>query len=84
MGTQISWGVRFADNDQACKFLRDVSNEVWERMKEAEGVAKRITLRVKRHKDGSTESEKFMNPGEVVVVSKSSTLAVPTKDLDVC
>lgn len=98
MGTQISWGVRFADNQQvlytqlscisntsqAQKLIADMGIEVSKRMNELDVKAKRVTLRVKKHKAGGHESTKFMNPGEVDIVSKSSALPTITDDSKVC
>eukprot|EP00026_Physarum_polycephalum_P008639 Phypoly_transcript_08732.p1 GENE.Phypoly_transcript_08732~~Phypoly_transcript_08732.p1 ORF type:complete len:487 (+),score=82.06 Phypoly_transcript_08732:53-1462(+) len=83
VGTQISWGIRCEDMKQVNKLLRDVSIEVANRLKDAGGQAKRVCLRVKRHKEGMADSEKLLNPGHVVAVSKSGALPTPTQEPEV-
>jgi len=74
VGSQISWGVRFDNNDQLKKFLKDISAEVSQRMKNLNVKGKRVTLKVRKKKQGTEESNKFMNPGENEIVTKSGTL----------
>ena len=51
VGTQISWGVRMATQEQVAAFLTDMSAEVCKRLSEIQMIGSRITLRVLKKKD---------------------------------
>lgn len=51
VGTQISWGVRMATQEQVAAFLTDMSAEVCKRLAEIQMIGSRITLRVLKKKD---------------------------------
>lgn len=80
ISTQISWGVRYQTDEQIKAFLEDLSRELKKRLEEISMMTKRVALRLRKHKEGDKESDKFMNPGEVQTISRSVMLPEPTSD----
>ena len=63
VGSEISWGVRFASTGQCRRFLEELAEEVWQRMLEAfpsiqEPKPKRIQVKLYRKQEGSGQSKK--------------------------
>jgi len=83
IGVQLSWGVRFVNIAQIQKFFYDLSKEAATRLQKDGFLGKRVTLRIKKKKEGGKESVKFMNPGSVDMISKSITLQEFTDSVDV-
>jgi hypothetical protein len=55
-------------------FLCDLATEVSTRMQEINVIGRRVTLRLKRKEAGGKDSVKYMNPGQVQMLTRSETL----------
>ena len=75
MGSQISWGMRFSTNQEVRRFISELTEEVVTRIRSTDLWARKVVLTVKRKaSEDSPDSPKYLNPGEVKAVSKSSRI----------
>ncbi|XP_005107801.1 DNA repair protein REV1 isoform X2 [Aplysia californica] len=83
VSAEVNYGIRFTQESDAVKFLRELSLEVKKRM-DAIGVKGRsITLKLMvRRPDAPPETAKFMGHGICNTMNKSSNLPVATNDGD--
>lgn len=66
--------MRFQEPEQLRQFLFDLAAEVSERMQQVDKLGTRVTLRIKRKEPGGRDSIKYMNPGQVQVLTRSEVL----------
>ena len=66
--------MRFQEPEQLRQFLFDLAAEVSERMQQVDKLGTRVTLRIKRKEPGGKDSIKYMNPGQVQVLTRSEVL----------
>ena len=74
VGAEINWGMRFQTESQIEAFMREFSEEVYNRLKKAGLSSSHITVTVKK-KLYEGEPGKFLGCGHCEDFSKSSTLA---------
>ncbi|KAI9350125.1 hypothetical protein BDR26DRAFT_891444 [Obelidium mucronatum] len=81
VGAEVNWGVRFQTMDEAHVFLRELSQEVYQRMEKTGVQGRHMTMKVKKKLyDG--EPTKFLGCGHCQDMSKSKTVEVPFRDED--
>lgn len=83
VSSEVNYGIRFKDNIEAEKFIKQLTEEVHTRLTEVKMKGKSITLKLMvRSRDAPEESSKFMGHGVCDYVTKSSTLSTATADLN--
>ncbi|KAJ3291053.1 hypothetical protein HDU79_002721 [Rhizoclosmatium sp. JEL0117] len=81
VGAEVNWGVRFQTMDEAYAFVRELSQEVHQRMEKSGVQGRHITVKVKKKLyDG--EPTKFLGCGHCLDLSKSKTLEASVIDED--
>lgn len=82
VGSEVSWGVRFASVAQCRRFLEEMCEEVWQRMVEAfpeqrvdQIRPQRIQLKLHRRQFGAGESQKRLGRGACDVFHRSRTVS---------
>eukprot|EP01126_Amoeba_proteus_P056865 TRINITY_DN7201_c0_g3_i8.p1 TRINITY_DN7201_c0_g3~~TRINITY_DN7201_c0_g3_i8.p1 ORF type:complete len:355 (-),score=108.57 TRINITY_DN7201_c0_g3_i8:145-1209(-) len=80
VGTQISWGVRFSEFSQVFKFISDMASEVGKRLQRIGVSGKHITLKILKKNNNFESDTKFMNPGKVKNITRSTSLIISTSD----
>lgn len=81
VSVDINYGIRFNDEEEVKRFLRQICEELSKRLIEIERKGKCITLKIMmRAKGASIISKKFLGFGEADKVSKSSQLMSFTND----
>lgn len=78
VGSEVSWGVRFASTGQCRRFLEELGTEVWQRQLEAfpgisEPKPKRLQIKLYRRQDGAGESKKHLGRGICDTFHRSKT-----------
>jgi DNA repair protein REV1 len=79
VGAEVNWGVRFETNAQVDTFLRQLADEVFNRMGQLlpDQQARHVTLSVKKKLyDG--EASKYLGHGKCTDLSKSAALTEST------
>lgn len=64
IGAQVTWGIRFNNENDVNDFLKKLCNEVCERLKENDVLGKCITLNLKQKSQNAPEATKFMGHGQ--------------------
>lgn len=78
VGSEVSWGVRFASIGQCRRFLEELGGEVWQRMLEAfpgipEPKPKRLQIKLYRRQEGAGQSKKHLGRGICDTFHRSKT-----------
>ena len=78
VGSEVSWGVRFASSGQCRRFLGELGGEVWQRMTEAfpsipEPKPKRLQIKLYRRQEGAGASKKHLGRGICDTFHRSKT-----------
>ncbi|KAJ3082918.1 deoxycytidyl transferase [Quaeritorhiza haematococci] len=82
IGAEVNWGVRFENEEQVEKFVRDLAGEVARRMEAYRVKGRQLTMKVKRKRyDG--EPHKILGCGDCDNLSRSLNLARVTDDANV-
>ncbi|KZO95126.1 DNA repair protein [Calocera viscosa TUFC12733] len=88
VSAEVNYGIRFETEEQAERFIRDLSREVARRLKNVNMKGRLMTLKVmKRHPDAPIEAPKFMGHGSCDSFSKSNPIGArggaATDDADI-
>jgi hypothetical protein len=83
VGAECNWGVRFSTDEEALKFVANLSSEVCNRLSEAGVRGRLFTLKVKKRKPGTGEPVKFMGCGHCDNLSRSTALPQATADVSI-
>lgn len=84
VSAEVNYGIRFKTEDEFDTFLQQLCHEVHNRLVELKAKGKTITLKLMvRASDAPVETAKFMGHGFCDNVTKSTTLASFTNELDV-
>ncbi|KZT59731.1 DNA repair protein [Calocera cornea HHB12733] len=76
VSAEVNYGIRFETDEQAERFVRDLSREVARRLKNVNMKGRLMTLKVmKRHPDAPIEAPKFMGHGICDSFSKSTPIS---------
>jgi DNA repair protein REV1 len=80
VGSEVSWGVRFASIGQCKRFLEELGGEVWERMIEAfpavpEPKPKRLQIKLYRKQEGAGQAKKHLGRGICDTFHRSKTFS---------
>ena len=78
VGSEVSWGVRFASTGQCRRFLEELGAEVWQRMIEAfpavpEPKPKRLQIKLYRKQEGAGQAKKHLGRGICDTFHRSKT-----------
>ena len=78
VGSEVSWGVRFASTGQCRRFLEELGLEVWQRMLEAfpgtlEPKPKRLQIKLYRRQAGAGQAKKHLGRGICDIFHRSKT-----------
>ena len=78
VGSEVSWGIRFASTGQCRRFLDELGTEVWQRMSEAfpgilEPKPRRIQIKLYRRQVGAGQSKKHLGRGICDTFHRSKT-----------
>lgn len=78
VGSEVSWGVRFASVGQCRRFLDELGGEVWQRMLEAfptisEPKPKRLQIKLYRRQEGAGAAKKHLGRGICDTFHRSKT-----------
>lgn len=81
VSTEVNYGIRFNDNNETEVFLKQLSEEVSNRLKKVKANGKNITLKLMfRAKDAPVETAKFLGHGVCDVVNKTVALPAAVND----
>ncbi|KAG0245010.1 deoxycytidyl transferase [Mortierella sp. GBA43] len=80
VSAEISWGVRFENQDQVDVFLRDLSKEVSKRLKEIDRKAKSIVIKIMKRKEYVQGQWKHLGHGPVDQFARTGQLPTYTDD----
>lgn len=81
VSAEVNYGIRFSNKAEADTFLRQLSEEVAQRLNRCCTRGKQITLKLMvRAKDAPVETAKYMGHGACDSISRSVTLGSPTDD----
>eukprot|EP00056_Hartaetosiga_gracilis_P012039 m.187459 g.187459 ORF g.187459 m.187459 type:complete len:1444 (+) comp13625_c1_seq1:91-4422(+) len=80
---EITWGIRFATEEQVVTFLDKLSVEVVNRLNLIDSVAKTLTLKMKRKRPGAKQPYKMLGHGSCDDHSKAMKFSQHTACLDV-
>ncbi|KAF7721374.1 deoxycytidyl transferase [Apophysomyces ossiformis] len=80
VSADVTWGVRFRNNEQAEKFLEELSKEATSRLQSIKRKGKSITLRILRRKPEAGEADKYLGCGICDTFSKSTLIDTYTDD----
>lgn len=81
VSAEVNYGIRFKSNMEADKFIRDLSEEVHNRLHDIGMKGRTVTLKLMvRREDAPLETAKFMGHGICNNISKSSMLPLATDD----
>ncbi|KAI9314973.1 hypothetical protein BX666DRAFT_1862094, partial [Dichotomocladium elegans] len=80
VSADVNWGVRFENQQQAEKFVRELAEQVSIRLKSISKRGKTITIKILKRQPGAGEATKRLGCGECDNFSKSVTLAYYTDD----
>ncbi|KAF9173499.1 deoxycytidyl transferase [Mortierella sp. AD010] len=83
VSAEISWGVRFENQDQVDVFLRDLAREVSKRLKEIDRKGKSIVMKVMKRKEYVDGRWKHLGHGPVDQFVRTGQLPMYTDDPDV-
>ncbi|KAG0016641.1 deoxycytidyl transferase [Entomortierella chlamydospora] len=83
VSAEISWGVRFENQDQVDVFLRDLAREVSKRLKEIDRKGKSIVMKVMKRKEYVAGRWKHLGHGPVDQFVRTGQLPMYTDDPDV-
>ena len=78
VGSEVSWGVRFASIGQCKRFLEELGAEIWQRMVEAfptvpEPKPKRLQIKFYRKQEGAGQAKKHLGRGICDTFHRSKT-----------
>ncbi|KAM3578463.1 deoxycytidyl transferase [Umbelopsis sp. WA50703] len=80
VSAEVSWGVRFENDEQVEDFVLGLCKEVQKRLRQIGCRGKSVTLKVKRRQLDATESSKHLGHGLCDSFSKSAALEFHTDD----
>ncbi|KAG2180052.1 hypothetical protein INT43_003839, partial [Umbelopsis isabellina] len=80
VSAEVSWGVRFENDEQVYDFVFGLCKEVQKRLRQIGCRGKSITLKVKRRQLDATEASKHLGHGLCDNFSKSAALEFHTDD----
>lgn len=84
VSADVNYGIRFDNNEEAIEFLKKLSQEVCNRLKNVNAKGRCITLKLLvRAKEAPKETEKFMGHGLCDYITKSKNLIAPINDVDI-
>ncbi|XP_029044961.2 DNA repair protein REV1 isoform X1 [Osmia bicornis bicornis] len=84
VSADVNYGIRFDNNEEAIEFLKKLSQEVCNRLKNVNAKGRCITLKLLvRAKEAPKETEKFMGHGLCDCITKSKNLIAPINDVDI-
>ena len=82
VSVEITWGVRFAQQEQVYTFVRNLVAEVHKRLLLAERLAARVTLKVKVKRPGAKQPWKLLGHGPCDDHNRTMGFSKPTRDLN--
>ncbi|KAG0371091.1 deoxycytidyl transferase [Mortierella sp. AD032] len=82
VSAEISWGVRFENNQQVDVFMRDLSQEVSKRLKEIDRKGKSIVMKIMKRKEFIKGHWKHLGHGPVDQFARTGQLPLYTDDPD--
>ena len=83
VSAEVNYGIRFTNENEAVRFLHELSEEVKKRMDAISVKGRCVSLKLMvRRSDAPTETAKFMGHGICNTSNKSSNLPVATNDAD--
>ncbi|KAF8946703.1 deoxycytidyl transferase [Haplosporangium gracile] len=82
VSAEISWGVRFENNQQVDVFMRDLAQEVSKRLKEIDRKGKSIVMKVMKRKAFVKGAWKHLGHGPVDQFARTGQLPLYTDDPD--
>lgn len=81
VSAEMNYGIRFQNQDQAERYVRDLSAEVAKRLRNIGARGRQITLKLMvRHPDAPLEPPKFLGHGKCETVNKGGPLRCLTDD----
>ncbi|KAG0321679.1 deoxycytidyl transferase [Dissophora globulifera] len=83
VSAEISWGVRFENQEQVNIFLQDLSKEVSKRLKEIDRKAKSIVMKVMKRKEYVHGHWKHLGHGPVDQFARTGQLPMYTDDPEI-
>eukprot|EP00127_Corallochytrium_limacisporum_P006907 Clim_evm22s237 gene=Clim_evmTU22s237 len=82
VSAEINWGVRFTEDHQVEKFLRDLSAEVTERLNDVRLAGRSMCLRIMARRMDVVQSHKFLGHGSCDVVTRTKRFMKAVRDVD--
>lgn len=81
VSAEVNYGIRFTKQEEAEKFLKQLSNEVAMRLQSTGMKGRCVTLKLLiRAKEAPVETAKFMGHGVCDHLTRSSTISIPVDD----
>lgn len=83
LGAEVNWGVRFNNMDDCQQFMLHLCKEVGLRLQGCGVQGRTFTLKIKKRRKNAEEPSKYMGCGDCENLSHSTTVPLPTDDVDV-